>query len=154
MYYSMIPSISRIPRLLIVIFSPTPTPSPRFHISRNMLFLTPLFIATGRPSSSSSPAAPPSPDMPSSFSRSSSSSSAIVLRLGFTSELFVSSLACIKTSERVQSQGRKLVTSVLSVRRQVALILKFVLKLVLRWRGHEDPTLFGLEYSSRPQLYL
>ena len=43
-----------------------------------MLFLTPRFIATGLPSSYSTPDAPPSPAMPDIFRRSSSSSSARV----------------------------------------------------------------------------
>lgn len=48
------------------------------YINRNILFLTPLFIAVGLPSSNSMPASPPSPDLPSIFIRSSSSISAIV----------------------------------------------------------------------------
>ena len=42
-------------------------------MTRNMFALTPLFIATGLPSSSSSPASPPSPDISSSLLRTSSS---------------------------------------------------------------------------------
>lgn len=49
-----------------------------FQMYLNMLFLTPLFIDTGCPSSSSTPASPPSPARPAIFCRSSSSSCAIV----------------------------------------------------------------------------
>jgi hypothetical protein len=66
------------------------------HINLNMFSLTPLFIATGFPFSSSIPAAPPSPDIPSSFWRSSSSSWAIVfLRL-----------SCLVASSSWFSEGR------------------------------------------------
>jgi len=49
----------------------------------NILLLTLRFIATGWPSSYSTPDSPPSPERPDIFWRNSSSSSAWVLCLGF-----------------------------------------------------------------------
>ena len=53
-------------------------PHPSSQIYRNILFLTPLFIAVGWPSSSSTPAIPPSPASSAIFSASSASISASV----------------------------------------------------------------------------
>lgn len=66
---------------------PPPAPAAPSYINLNIFCFTPLFIATGLPSSSSNPAAPPSPDISSNLTRSSSSSSAMVFLFGFGASL-------------------------------------------------------------------
>ncbi len=63
--------------------APLPAPAAQPYINLNIFCFTPLFIATGLPSSSSNPAAPPSPDISSNLTRSCSSSSAMVFFFGF-----------------------------------------------------------------------